>query len=198
MLNQPPTPRPACQALPNDPEASETCIVGLNCAIMLIHNITVGFIMKKQILGLGLALACAATSAYADEVKLKFLNCTGNTLTVYWTGYKVNIDHEASYDVIQGQISLPGGSRVVDKTLSIYRANSNGSTTDEHLFTMDFVQGVYGNVFFGFTQYLTNDRQYGNRIKITSNKDSIYVPNIPIEVTNQTTPAPIVDIRIGC
>lgn len=156
--------------------------------------------MKKQIIGSVLALACVATSAYADALQLKFLNCTGRTIVVNWTGYKVNIDHEAPYDVLQGQIALPGGSSstVTDKTLNIYRSNANGSTSDEHFFSMDFVQGMYGNVLLSFSQYLTNDRTYGNRVKINSNNSSIYVPNVPFEITTTTSPTLIADIRVGC
>ena len=160
--------------------------------------------MKKQILGLGLALACAATSAYADEIKLKFLNCTGKRLTVNWTGYKVNLDHDAAYDIIQGQFSLPtgvgilGGEKINDHLLQIYRSNSNGSTMDEHFFTMDFVQGVYGTVTISFSQYLTDDRKYGNRMKLGSNNPNIYVPNNTFDVTPTTSPTLVADIRIGC
>jgi hypothetical protein len=160
--------------------------------------------MKKQIFGLGLALACVATPALADEIILKFLNCTGKNLTINWTGYKVNVNHDASYDVMQGQIGLPsgvgvfGGDKINDYTLKIYRSNPNGSTTDEHFFAMDFLQGVYGTVTISFSQYLTEDRIYGNRIKLSSTNPSIYVPNTSIGTTPSTTPTQIADIRIGC
>jgi hypothetical protein len=160
--------------------------------------------MKKQILGLGLALVCAATSAYADEIKLKFLNCTGKRVTINWTGYKVNLDQAADYEVIQGQFSLPtgvgilGGDKINDHTLQIFRSNTNGSTMDEHYFTMDFVQGVYGTVTLSFSQYLTDDRKYGNRIKLSSTNNNIYVPNNNFDVTPTTTPTLVADVRIGC
>lgn len=160
--------------------------------------------MKKQIIALGLTLAFAATSAYADQIKIKFLNCTGKPITINWTGYKVNLDHEAGYEVIQGQIGLPsgvgifGGDKVNDHTLNIYRSNANGSTMDEHYFSMDFIQGIYGTVTLSFAQYLTNDRTYGNRINIKSTNGNIYVPNVPIETTNTTSQTLIADVRIGC
>jgi hypothetical protein len=153
--------------------------------------------MKKHLISL--ALACAVGNVYADQVTLRFLNCTGKELIANWSGYNVNINHAAVNDILQGQIKLPKGKKLVTKTLEIYRADIN--SRDEHKFSMFFVQGMSGKVDLAFTNYIvTNGNNlpiYGNRITMTSSSN-IYLPKTLIEVSQTTAPIPNADIQIGC
>lgn len=153
--------------------------------------------MKKHLISL--ALACAVGNVYADQVTLRFLNCTGKELIANWSGYNVNINHAAANDILQGQIKLPQGKKLVTKTLNLYRADI--TSRDEHKFSMFFVHGMSGKVDFAFTNYTlttgTNTPLYGNRIAMTSSSN-IYLPKTLIEVSETTAPIPIADIQIGC
>lgn len=149
--------------------------------------------MKKYLIGLAILLT--ANTAFADEIILKFLNCTGKDLAANWTGYKVNIDRSAPNDVQQGQFELPGNKRVITKTLKLYRTSP--TSTDEHLFSFYFIQGLSGHVTFNATPYQYNQTLYGSKFTMTSSSANIYLPKSSLEVPNGSTSL-IADILIGC
>ncbi|MDQ2993772.1 MAG: hypothetical protein M3R00_02345 [Pseudomonadota bacterium] len=143
--------------------------------------------MKKVILSL--LLAVCANNAFADDVSLRLLNCTGTAVTANWLGFKTNVDSKASDSVLSGQIVIPAKQITIIKNLNILRVP--GSRQEGHSFVLNFVQGASGKVEFLFQGFVNG----GETISLTSS-ENIYLPNTSIYVTSSKKPA--ADIQIGC
>jgi hypothetical protein len=140
-------------------------------------------------------MICATNTIYADEITIKFLNCTGKDLLANWTGFKVNVDHEAPNDVLQGQFELPGHVKGVFKTLKMFRTSS--TSPDEHVFSFYFITGISGHVHFAFAPYKYSGTLYGTKVSMSSSSSTIYTPKGILEVQNSSTDL-VADVLIGC
>ncbi|MDQ2993771.1 MAG: hypothetical protein M3R00_02340 [Pseudomonadota bacterium] len=161
--------------------------------------------MKTSIIAL--VLAGFVSNAFADDVTLRFLNCTGKELTAYWYGYRVNVDSDAGNSTLQGQIILPGDKLSVTHNLNVASYDVDTGVMSDHGFDLKFVQGVQGFVNFSFKDsYLErlvgqsdNDLSFvaWNVINLTASSN-FYLPKTQVRVTKTTEPTPVVDIQIGC
>jgi hypothetical protein len=152
--------------------------------------------MKK--LMIGLTLACATSTSYAvskpDELKLRFMNCTGKAIVTDWSGYKTNVDKNPTPGVQSGKFTLPAGKLIVNKTLRIYRTDF--TVQDEHSFNLVFSQGITASTKLIFSTFKGNFDYYSNIININST-NNVYAPNTRL-IVDGISPAPVADIQIGC